>query len=103
MAGAAEVTISVKMTKKDVEALDRVVQLTGLGDKRGGRSTAVRMLMAPWLEAIKTAETGASKLEVAANCFTEMRKMSDLVCDATERERNTDVQETFEGMEVAPA
>ena len=102
MAGATE-TVTVKMSKADVEALDRVVELTSLGNTRGGRSTAVRMLMAPWLEAIKTAESGASKLEVAQKCFVEMRKMSDLVVDASEKERNTDVQETFGEMEVAPA
>ena len=79
--------ITVRISKEDLEALDRVVKLTGLGDTRGGRSTAVRSLMAPWLEAIKLAESGASKLEVASKCFVEMQKMSDLVVDASEAKR----------------
>lgn len=100
MASATE-TITVKISKADLEALDRVVQLTGLGNTRGGRSTAVRSLMAPWLEAIKIAETGASKLEVAQKCLVEMSKMSDMVCDAVEKENNKDKQTTLEDMGVA--
>ena len=100
MASATE-TITVKISKEDLEALDRVVELIGIGNTRGGRSTAVRSLMAPWLEAIKIAETGASKLEVAQKCFVEMSKMSDMVVEAVDRKNSTDKQTTLEDMGVA--
>jgi hypothetical protein len=102
MASATE-TFSVKLSKEDMEALDRVVALSGVGNTRGGRSTAVRMLMRPFLECIKLNASGAGDLQMAKTLYKEMYAIIELCNDAGKVERMEKQQMVFGDMEVSNA
>lgn len=102
MASASE-QFTVKISKEDMEALDRVVALSGVGNTRGGRSAAARMLMRPFLECIKLEAEGANKLEVAKKLYEEMYAIIELCDKAGKSERVEKQQTVFGDMEVAPA
>ena len=102
MASAIE-TLTVKLSKEDMEALDRVVELTGVGNTRGGRSSAVRLLLRPFLESIKLASADASKITVVKTLWGEMHDISKLI-DASGKLKKKDGEQMVLGeLEVAEA
>ena len=93
----------MKLSKEDMEALDRVVELTGVGNTRGGRSSAVRLLLRPFLESIKLASADASKIAVVKKLWGEMHDISKLI-DASGKLKKKDGQQMVLGeLEVAEA
>ena len=102
MASAIE-TLTVKLSKEDMEALDRIVELTGVGNTRGGRSSACRMLLRPFLESIKLASSDASKTQVIGTLWKEMYDISKLI-DASGKLKKQDGEQMVLGeIEVASA
>ena len=94
-------SLTIKLEKTDIAALDRFVELAGLR----GRGHALRLMAGPYLEATKTAMETKSKKASIKTLFSQMKKMNAMVTNVTETESKTG-QTTLEdalNLDIQPA
>lgn len=94
-------TLSVKLEKADIAALDRFVELAGLR----GRGHALRLMAGPYLEATKTAMETKSTRAALRKMTSQMIQMNKMVKGVTKTESQTG-QTTLEealNLDIQPA
>ena len=94
-------SLTIKLEKADIAALDRFVELAGLN----GRSHALRLMAGPYLEATKTAMETKSARSAFGTMTKQMMQMNKMVKGVAKTESQTG-QTTLEealNLDIQPA
>ena len=89
-------SLTIKLEKADIAALDRFVELAGLR----GRGHALRLMAGPYLEATKTAMETKSARSAFGTMTKQMMKMNKMVKGVAKTESETGQTTLLDGLDL---